>query len=154
MGRKKKRTGRPSKLSPEVQEEICASVRAGNYIEPSAMRAGVDKTTLYNWLKKAGKELERVARGQAKGRNVRVTARMEPYVEFLYAVKKAEALAEARDVAIISKAAAKQWQAAAWRLERKHYDRWGRRQLIENKTDDKKPKKVQRVKIGDKEIEF
>lgn len=154
MARKKTKRGRPSKLTPLVQAEICQAIQAGNYIEPSAMRAGIDKTTLYNWLRKAGKEVERVAKGEAKGRNVRVTAKMQPYVDFLHAVKKAEAEAEARDVAIIAKAALKQWQAAAWRLERKHYERWGRRQAIEHKGGDGKPVKVQRVRIGDKEIEF
>lgn len=152
--KKKKKMGRPTKLTPELQAEICDAIRAGNYIEPSAMRSGIDKTTLYNWLKKAGTELQRVASGQAKGKNCSVTARMRPYVDFLNALKKAEAEAEARDVAIIAKAAMKQWQAAAWRLERKHYERWGRRQAIEHKTDDKDKKKVQRVKIGKKEIEF
>lgn len=155
MGRKKKTSrGRPTKLTPGVQQEICAAIAAGNYIEPSAMRAGIDKTTLYNWLRKAGKEVERVAKGEAKGRNVRVAAKMQPYVDFLHAVKKAEAEAEARDVAIISKAALTQWQAAAWRLERKHYRRWGRRQNLEIDTTKKKVDKVQRIVMGDKIVEF
>lgn len=155
--RKKKhpgRTGRPTKLTPELQEEICAAIRAGNYIEPSAARAGVDKSSLYSWFKKAGVELDRVRRGRDKGRNCRVSARLQPYVDFLEAVKKAEAEAEARDVAIIAKAALKQWQAAAWRLERKHYTRWGRKQAIEYKEEKRGKKKVQKVKIGDREIEF
>ena len=154
MGRKKKTRGRPSKLTPEVQEEICAALRAGNYIEPSAMRAGINKATLYNWLKKGGQENERVARGRAQGRNCVVSAKLQPYVDFLDAVKKAEAEAEARDVAIIAKAALTQWQAAAWRLERKHFKRWGRKQALAVGNLDDKPLQVQTLKIGDQIIEF
>lgn len=155
MGRKKKTgRGRPTKLTPEVQREVCAAIAAGNYIEPSAMRAGIDKVTLYNWLRKAGNEINRVNRGIAKGRNCKITAKLQPYVDFLHAVKKAEAEAEARDVAIISKAALTQWQAAAWRLERKHYRRWGRRQNLEIDTTKKKVDKVQRIVMGDKVVEF
>jgi len=146
--------GRPVKLTPEVQEDICAAIRAGNYIEPSAIRAGVSKSTLYSWLKKGKTEADRVDRAVSVGRRAKVTVKLKPYVDFLDAVKKAEAEAEARDVAIISKAAMTQWQAAAWRLERKHYDRWGRRQALEHSGPQGKPVKVQRVRIGDDTIEF
>ena len=146
--------GRPVKLTPEVQEDICAAIRAGNYIEPSAIRAGVSKSTLYSWLKKGKTEADRVDRAVSVGRRAKVTAKLKPYVDFLDAVKKAEAEAEARDVAIISKAAITQWQAAAWRLERKHYDRWGRRQALEHSGPQGKPVKVQRVRIGDDVVEF
>jgi hypothetical protein len=36
--------------------------------------------------------------------------------------------AEMRDVALIAQAAKENWQAAAWRLERKYPARWGRTQ--------------------------
>lgn len=150
MGRKRNPIGRPVKLTPELQEEICKAISAGNYIEPSAARAGVSKSSLYSWLKRAGVELDRVRRGV-----IARPARKElKYIEFLDAVKRAEAEAEARDVAIISKAALTQWQAAAWRLERKHFSRWGRRQAIEHNANEGDEKKVQKVKIGDREIEF
>jgi hypothetical protein len=42
-------------------------------------------------------------------------------------VEKAQAEAEARDVAIIAKAAPDDWRAAAWRLERKAPRRYGPR---------------------------
>jgi hypothetical protein len=150
MGRKKQPIGRPVKLTADLQDEICGAIRAGNYFEPSVIRAGVSKSTAYNWLKRGSKEIARVEK--TKGGKVSKTE--APYVAFLDAVKKAEAEAEARDVAIISKAALTQWQAAAWRLERKHYDRWGRRQAIEHSSPEGKPVRVQKLKIGDKEIEF
>lgn len=147
---KSRTTGRPTKLNKTVQEEICAAIRAGNYIEPSAIRAGVTKETLYNWLRRASRELEK----DRSDKWYRIPTKERKYVAFFHAVKKAEADAEARDVAIISKAALVQWQAAAWRLERKHYQRWGRKQAIEHSGPEGKPVKVQRIRIGDEVIEF
>lgn len=105
----KRRPGRPTKLTPETQAKICDAIRAGNYLETSAAFAGIDKSTLYAWLRK----------GAAAKRGI--------HVEFSRAIEKAMADAEARDVALIGKAAADgTWQASAWRLERKYPDRWGR----------------------------
>jgi len=115
--------GRPAKLTPEIQEEICRVIRAGNYIETAAVYAGIEKKTLYNWMKRGREELERL-KNNPKARMRKSEA---PYVEFLHAVKKALAEAEVRDVAIIGKAAQECWQAAAWRLERRFPERWGRR---------------------------
>lgn len=105
--------GRPSKLTPELQARICEAIRAGNYIETAAAYAGVHKATLYDWLK--------------RGAN----ANAGKFREFSDAVEKALADAEARDVALIAKAATEHWQAAAWRLERKFPDKWGRRQRLD-----------------------
>jgi hypothetical protein len=54
------------------------------------------------------------------------------YREFSDAVEKALADSEAADVARISKAVEQgHWQAAAWRLERKHPERWGRKDRLQ-----------------------
>jgi transposase-like protein len=128
----KRGRGRPSKLTPEVSQRIVQAIRAGNYIETAAAYAGINKTTLYDWLKQGARELDRV---QAKsGRRIREKARK--YVDFSNSVKKALAEAEVSDVAQISLAVrAGNWQAAAWRLERKHFERWGRKQYVESKTE-------------------
>jgi hypothetical protein len=52
--------------------------------------------------------------------------REEKYVMFLDAIEKALADGEIRDVAIVAKAALENWQAAAWKLERRNPGRWGR----------------------------
>lgn len=109
--------GRPSKITPELQAELIKWLNAGNYIETAAHLAGVSKQTVYAWLKKGQKQ----SRGQFR--------------DFLDAVKKAEAGAEARLLLLVEKAAAKNWQAAAWRLERKHPERWGRKDTFTGKLD-------------------
>jgi len=107
--------GRPTKLTPELQRKITDAIRAGNYMETAAAYAGIHKDTLYAWLK----------------RGARDKSPKSPYRQFSDAVEKALAEAEVRDVALIAKAAEKEWQAAAWRLERKFPDRWGRKDRVQ-----------------------
>lgn len=122
--------GRPTKLNYEVQEKIIQAIKAGNYIETAAAYAGISKSTLYDWLKRGEREKQRVA----KNPSYRIRKSEKIYVEFSDAVEKALAEAEMRDVLLIGKAAEEQWQAAAWRLERKFPERWGRR-IIEHSGD-------------------
>ena len=61
--------------------------------------------------------------------NIRYPAnvkREQIFVEFSDTVKKAQAQSEAMLVGLVGKAAEKNWTAAAWRLERKFPDKWGR----------------------------
>jgi hypothetical protein len=96
-----------SKLTPELQEKILLHLRVGAYVETAAACAGIHKDTFYEWMKKG-------ARGMA------------PYAAFAAAVNKAVAESESRDLATILKAAQSQWQAAAWRLERRFPEKYGR----------------------------
>lgn len=104
-----KKTGRPEKLTPEVQQKIVDAIRMGAYIETAAAYAGINKSTLYDWMKRGAR------------------AKSGKYKEFSNAIEKALAESEMRDLAVIAKASQENWQAAAWRLERKFPDRWGRR---------------------------
>ena len=104
--------GRPTKLNADLQQRIVKFMGAGAYIETAAAAAGISKVTLYSWL-------HRGAAGE------------EPFAAFLNAVDVAQSEADLRDLAVIRKAAAEgTWAAAAWRLERRHPDQWGRR-LVE-----------------------
>lgn len=106
--------GRPSKLTPEVQDRIVQAIQAGNYIEVAAQYAGVHKGTLYRWLQQADDpEADDI------------------YRDFRDAVESARSAAEVRNVALIQKAANDgTWQAAAWYLERTSWQRWGRRTMV------------------------
>lgn len=119
--------GRKTKLTPELQNKICDAIRMGNYIETAAAYAGVNKTTLYDWLKRGARERERVE----KNPSAKIKKSEAPFVEFSNAVEKALADAEVRDVLIIANAAKENWQAAAWRLERKFPERWGRKDKVQ-----------------------
>lgn len=129
---------RQSKLTPETQKKIVDAIAEGNYLETAAAIGGVTYTTLNNWMKKG-----EVASSGA-------------YVEFLEAVKKAEAEAEALRVSRISKAGKEgNWQADAWYLERRYPDRWGKRIQQEVTGKDGGPLEyVQRVQeLTDSELE-
>lgn len=105
--------GRPTILNQELTNELVKYIRTGNYIETACAIVGVAKQSVYNWMKQGrrGESLE--------------TA------EFLDAIEKALAESEARDVVLIGKAAEKNWCAAAWRLERKNPERWGRKDRLD-----------------------
>ena len=113
---------RPTKLTPKLQEDILKVIRSGNYIETACAYVGINKSTFYDWLKRGAREKDRLE----KNPRARIRKSEKIYVEFSNAVEKALAHAEIRDVAIIGKAAEENWKAAAWRLERKFPERWGR----------------------------
>jgi hypothetical protein len=106
--------GRKPKLTPELQQKLVSAIAAGNYIETACALVGIGTTTFYRWL-----EL-------GSGPNAR-----SPYREFREAVKKAEAAAEAKRIQIITEAAKEDWKAAAWYLERRYPERWGRRDRLQ-----------------------
>ncbi len=121
---------RRTKLTPDTKEDIVKALKAGNSRRDSALYAGIAESTFYGWME----------RGRAG----------EPlYMEFLEAVEKAEAQSVVRNVAIIQRAAEETWQAAAWWLERKRPDDWGRRQRMDIGTDKDQPMEVV-VRIGGK----
>ena len=127
MGEKraKERGGRPTKFNHELAERSIQLVRAGNYMETASAAAGVHKETLYGWLREGA----RLGHGPKK--------------EFLDAVERAKGEAEAANLALIGQAALKgQWQAAAWRLERMHSDRYAQRTKNEHMGADGEPLKV------------
>jgi|1048.fasta_scaffold00018_10 transposase len=98
----------PIELTAELQDLIVGALKAGNYIETAAALAGIHHDTIREWVKKG-------RRGDPR------------YEAFADAITQAIASAEARDLAVIGKAAGEYWQAAAWRLERRFNDRWGRK---------------------------
>ena len=93
-------------------------IRAGNYIEAAAAYAGITKHAIYDWMKRGEREKQRLAKPGARPRKEEA-----PFVAFSDAIQKAQAEAEIREVNTIVRASAESWQAAAWRLERKHTDR-------------------------------
>ena len=109
---KGKRPGRPTKLTPEVQDRIVSAIRAGNYSRVAAEYAGISERTFYGWLR----------RGQQ--------AKTGVYRDFWCAVQRAEREAEVRAVAMIQKSMDSNWRAALAFLERKYPSRWGRKDRL------------------------
>jgi len=128
--------GRPTDLTPQVQAKIVLAIVGGNDNKVAAAHAGIGESTFYAWLDRGRKEVARLAASsRAKPR-----ASETPFVEFLEAIQKAQADAETRNVALIAKAAQEgTWTAAAWWLERKYPERWGRKDRHEVTGKDGEP---------------
>ena len=117
------KAGRPRSfvLDPSLHRRIIDLVRAGNFFETAAQACGIDRTTVFAWLKE-GAELRRLV--VTSGYNPR--GHEVDLVSFSHEMEKAAAESEARDVMLIGRAAEKDWKAAAHRLERRHRSRWAK----------------------------
>ena len=125
--------GRPTKINEERAEKIIRAIRAGNYIETAAALAGINKSTLYAWLKRGAAEMERLESDpKAKPKKSEL-----PFLDFSNAVDMALAEAENRDIEAINAATKEDWRAAAGRLERKFPDRWGRKDRLQAEVENK-----------------
>lgn len=115
-----KRTGRkPLIIKARVRQTIIDLIARGVPREQAFLAADVNRATFYRWLQAA----------DGDGPNA-ATCR-----DFRDALEKAEARAEANLLEIIEQAAAdpRNWTAAAWTLERRWPDRYGRRMALEHK---------------------
>jgi hypothetical protein len=120
---------RPTKLSPDTQERIEHALQLGATFELAAQYGGIAYNTFNEWRKRGEAELARRDNPRVKPGTKRWEAE-QPFVEFYEATKKAEALAAIGWLAKIEKAANDgNWQAAAWKLERRYPERYGRKAL-------------------------
>ena len=103
MPKSRRRHGRPTKLTQEMQRKICEAILLGCTYSIAASWAGIHESTLFLWL----------ARGKQGDGKI--------YKEFYRAVKQAESQNAIRSLASIAQAAKEgDWTAAAWLLERRH----------------------------------
>jgi len=106
--------GRPSKLTPELQQKLVDAIRTGNYYSAACAYAGVSYKVFRDWM----------IRGEAQESG--------KYCDFRKAITRAESEAEVRTVALWQKAIPEDWRAAQMFLERRHPDRWGKREKVEH----------------------
>lgn len=71
--------GRPSKLTPQLQNRILKLIEAGCFADDAAFEVGISEATYHDWLRRGrlaeqpyADFLEAVTRARAKARNVRV----------------------------------------------------------------------------------
>ena len=107
--------GRPTKLTPEVQDLIVDGINAGLTFGLTCARAGVNPATFYRWLEKGE------------------TAKSGVYSEFCDTVSRAKADSAMRLVSQITLQAPTDWRAAAFLLERRFPDDYGKRSEITGK---------------------
>jgi transposase len=101
--------GRRSKYTPETVERILQAIRIGSAKEHAAEYGGITKETFYQWLKSKS--------------------------DFSDAVTRAEAEARTRWLAIVERNARgddqtkQDWRAAAWMLERRYPQQYGKQAI-------------------------
>jgi transposase len=101
----------PSKLTPELQTQLCKLIAAGSPPAVAAQASGIAEGTFYAWMRRAESNRKADLR----------------YRNFKRAVELASAESEAILVTRIAKAAsAGSWSAAAWILERRWPQRWSK----------------------------
>jgi len=128
-----KKPGRPSKLTAEVKERLFAAVRTGSHYEQACIEAGITFTTFRNWIK--------------RGEGTHPTESQTPeHIQFFEEAMRAEVTGEISLIATVRKAAASDWRAAAWILERRHSDRWANTQRLEIAATKKISETVTRLK--------
>ena len=121
----------PKKFSPETALKIIQYVGGGSFLEQAALAGGICRMTLQNWIKAA-----------ENPDHPRSTEELRAWKR---ALDEAEAFAEARAVAGILQAGMIQWQAFAWYLERKHWNRWGKKDTSMLANPDGSPLTPQQV---------
>ena len=95
--------GRNTKLNEQTEAKFLQGLKLGLTYELAASYAGVDRTTIYNWLR----------RGQDEPDGI--------YFDFFHAVKQSEGQCAAQCMTrIIDAAENGQWQAAGWIMERRY----------------------------------
>jgi hypothetical protein len=117
--------GRPSKLTPEVQQRLCDAIAAGNHYKAACGYAGVSQKVYCEWMNRGAKE----KRGTFR--------------EFRKAVLKARADAEVALVARWQKHTAESWQACRDLLARRFPKRWAKRNVHEIGGTPKRPLKAE-----------
>lgn len=123
--------GAPSTIGDaDKVQQLLAAIADGNYRETAFRLAGISKQTFYNWLKRA-------EHGD------------EAAMQFVDALEKAEAFAEAETVKNVRNASKMPqfWAAGMTWLERKSPDKWGRRN-----DDSSAPKVIVQFGVKDSDI--
>ena len=112
--------GRPSKLTDILVKEICQYISDGNTFERACRLSNISDSVFYSWKARGEKEKE------------------GKFADFLEATLKAGEQFKQTNINIIQEAAKDgTWQAAAWLLERKHPEEFGRRDRVAISMDSK-----------------
>ena len=116
----KRRNGRPTGLTTEVEEVLLKNVRGGLPIKSAALAVGISERTFHNWMKRGLDESYRVSKGEAQNPTE------EPFLNFSKSVEQAKEEAKALHVSVVSKAGLNgDWRASAWWLQRQFRDEFG-----------------------------
>ena len=109
---------RPTKLTPDAQQRIAQAIQLGATYEQAANYGGVSYNAFNEWMKRG------------------TDANSGKFRQFYEAIKDAEGKSVVGWLAKIEKAANDgNWQAAAWKLERRYPGDYGRQRIEHTGAD-------------------
>jgi len=137
--KRRRRPGRPTKCTPEVIEKFADYMGAGLYFEDACDLCHITRTTGWRWLQWGEEAIE-----DANGVLEDVPEEKQIYAQFCNTIRARAAAAIARNAALVQQHAQDRqkpkdkqtnedllpgdWRAAAWFLEHRRPDTWGRRE--------------------------
>ncbi len=129
----------PRKLNDGMIKALYEAISRGNYAVVACQLAGIEEKTYYEWLRQADIDIENG-----------LTAEESYYVRLKQSVKEAESKAEDEMVQVVREAATKkrEWLPATVFLERRHPDRWGRRERKQVDINETRQIRITHVEIG------
>ena len=121
--------GAPPKLDNGMITAFSLCLSSGMYLEPACHLCNVSPKVVYEWLHIADQD-----------ELVGADANLSIYIRFRDAINKASASNESQLVGVIKSAAVdkKEWLPAITFLERRHPDRWGRKDRTRIEIDEHK----------------
>lgn len=115
--------GRPTKFTPDVRRRILEAIRLGSTYDHAAAYGGLSDEGLRKWIRRGNDIAAQMEADEAFVPNDEEMA----FVDFVDQLKQAEGAAVHGWLAKIEKAATEgNWQAAAWKLERRYPHVYGR----------------------------
>lgn len=133
--------GRPTKLTPDTADRCLRALKLGAYLETVAAAGGVGRDTLNDWVREGNRMIEKAERLARKSKKPPenpldlLDKRDRTLAQFARDYADALIAAELRALTLVHKAAQGEknvpavWQAAAWFLERRSPEKWGRRRV-------------------------
>jgi len=109
--------GRQRKLTRAVIESICESVEDGLPFKYAAVKAGISEGIFYHWQRQAKKEGDKAPK---------------EILQFMKRLKESHAKFVLNTLRQVKTHSKDSWQAAAWMLERREPDTFGKIEKIEH----------------------
>lgn len=129
-GGARRKVGAPLKISRPLIDTIVQSIRRGVTYDVAAQAAGIHRSTLIAWRERGELDLEEHTDSL--------------FAYFADELTRATAAGELGLVERISAHGLVDWRAAAWLLERRHPERWARRDRLDVEVSERaKPRTVE-----------
>lgn len=116
--------GAPPALTKKREDAIVKYIEEGATRAAAAMASGVTARIIFIWFQRARAEIEAREEGALPNK------REDRYVRLFRRVEQAEGMWETGMTAVVHKATATDWKAAAWVLERRRPHDYGRRSTV------------------------